>query len=71
MQLSNEDLTVRTITVLRCLKVTTLEELKALTLPTIGTRVYFSPLALIQIFYTERVDTEIKEFLKINTNKLD
>ncbi len=66
MTLSNEDLTVRTITVLRCLKVTTLEELKALELPTIGTRVYFSPLAMIQIFYTQRVEDEIKDFLEKN-----
>lgn len=63
MLLSNEFLTVRTMTVLRCLNVTTLEQLKALTLPTIGTRVYFSPLAMIQIFYTQKVEDEIKEYL--------
>jgi hypothetical protein len=63
MLLSNEFLTVRTLTVLRCLNVTTVEQLKALTLPTIGTRVFFSPLAMIKIFYTTKVDTEIKDFL--------
>jgi len=65
--LSNEFLTVRTMNVLRHLNIDTLEQLKALELPTIGTEwVYYLPMQSFKVVYTQRVEDEIKEFLENN-----
>jgi hypothetical protein len=65
--LSNEFLTVRTMNVLRHLNIDTLEQLRALELPTVGTEwTYYLPVQSFKVVYTQRVEDEIKEFLENN-----
>jgi hypothetical protein len=63
MELTNEFVTVRTLTVLKHLGITTLEQLREADLPLFGQIVYYCPLARIRIEYTKKVHKEILELL--------
>lgn len=65
MVLSNENVTVRTLTVLKYLGVTTYEELKNFIAPQINAVVYYNPIARIEVRYTKKVDSEVKELLNL------
>lgn len=63
MKLSNEQLTVRTLTTLRHLKIETVEELKSAILPSVGT-VINRCIISGNFVYSQRVDTEIRAYLE-------
>lgn len=63
MTLNNENVTVRTLTVLKHLGITTFKELQSAVLPSIGQMVYYNFLLNIDIRYSQRVANEINELL--------
>jgi len=63
MTLDNSTVTVRTLTVLKHLGITTFEQLQKADLPLFGQIVYYCPLAKIRIEYTKKVHKEILELL--------
>lgn len=71
MELSNEFITVRTLTILKALNVTTFEELKKLTLPEVGKIIKYLPLAGVKLVYTQKADEEIKDYLLTNVSLTD
>lgn len=65
MILSNENITIGTLTVLKHLGITTYEQLKEFKPPKINELIYYNPLARIERRYTKKVDNEIKELLNL------
>ena len=63
MLLNNENVTIRTLTILKHLGVTNVEQLRVIQLPKVGEVVYYNPLAMIKIIYSNRVNQEILTIL--------
>ncbi len=65
--MTNQELTIRTMTVLNILNIVTLEQLKEAELPKVNTVLTNSIFRGI-IIYTKRVDDELKDFIYEKTS---
>lgn len=63
MILNNENVSIRTLTILKHLGVSTLEELRNLELPKVGAIIKYYGLAGATITYTKKVNDEILTLL--------
>lgn len=59
----NSELSVRALNVLRHLGIYSASELREATLPEVGTLLYYSFLLDSSVYYTKRIDSEVREFL--------
>ncbi len=62
----NSELSVRALNVLRHLNIYNANDLSKAILPKIGTLLYSNNLLHIEVYYTARIDKEIKDFLNDN-----
>lgn len=60
----NSELSVRALNVLRHLGINSAEDLRQATLPEVGTLLYSNSLIQIEVYYTQRVDEEVRDFLQ-------
>lgn len=59
----NSELSVRALNVLRHLGIYSASDLREATLPQIGTLLSNKHLSKIEVYYTKRIDSEVREFL--------